>query len=73
MWREYQHVTKEGNPLGLSFAEYVAQRVIAAGTRFVYATNTGNAATDTTQTPWYVSACGHSHPWGRSCSGWTAI
>lgn len=67
MWRDYRRVVKDGNPLGLSFAEYVAQRVIAAGTRFVYASET-----NPTQTPWYVSACGHQHPWGESCGSWTS-
>ena len=28
-WRDYQHVMREGNPLGLSFTEYVAFRVMA--------------------------------------------
>ena len=65
MWRDYRTVLKEGNPLGLSFAEYVAQRVIAQGTRFVY-------STITTDVPWYVTTCGHRHPWGESCGSWTS-
>lgn len=67
MWRDYQHVMKEGNPLGLSFPEYVAHRVFSNGTRFIYTTDTSAS-----QTYWYMSSCGHSHPWGQSCSSWTA-
>ncbi len=65
-WRDYQQVMKDGNPLGLSFTEYVAHRVVSLGTVFIY------SATNTSQTPWYVSSCGHKHPWGESCGTMTA-
>ena len=58
-WRDYQSVIKEGNPLGISFVEYVTQRVIAA------AMPTYAEAKDA---PWYTAPCGHQHPWGASCS-----
>lgn len=58
-WRDYQKVCKEGNPLGLSFVEYVAQRVFATWVP---------SHTETTQAPWYVATCGHQHQWGKSCS-----
>lgn len=64
-WRDYQTVVKEGNPLGLSFVEYVAHRVRSLGTVIVYDTRAD-------QTPWYVSSCGHKHEWGESCGSWTA-
>jgi hypothetical protein len=64
-WRDYQRVLRDGNPLGLSYTEYVAQRVIAAGVQFVYTTSTS-------EVDWHVSACGHQHPFGESCNTWTA-
>lgn len=67
MWRDYRMMLKEGNPLGLSFVEYVAHRVFSSGTRFVYMGETTSG-----QAPWYVATCGHQHPWGQSCSSWTA-
>lgn len=60
-WRDYQHVVKAGNPLGLSYVEYVAQRVFAVFT----------AVTNATATEWLVASCGHRHEWGASCSTWT--
>lgn len=60
-WRDYQKVLKEGNPLGLSFVEYVTQRVFAD----IAPTTTYASSTDA---PWYVAACGHQHLWGASCS-----
>lgn len=65
MWRDYRSVIKDGNPLGLSFAEYIAQRVIAQGIRFVY------SQTSTDQVPWYVASCAHQHPWGETCQSVT--
>lgn len=61
MWREYQSVLKEGNPLGLSFVEYIAVKVMAQQPQTV---------TSTTQieTMYFTAACGHRHPWGASCS-----
>jgi hypothetical protein len=58
-WREYRPVCKEGNPLGLSFVEYVAQRVFA---------NFQTSYSETSAAPWYVAACAHKHPWGATCS-----
>lgn len=60
-WRDYQHVIKDGNPLGLSFVEYIAVRLYAAQPQLV-------SSTSTTNVEWYMSPCGHSHPWGVSCS-----
>jgi hypothetical protein len=62
-WRDYQAVIREGNPLGLSFVEYVATRVIAANPIPTY--------TAAPESPWYIAACGHSHLWGAACSTWT--
>lgn len=62
-WRDYQQMLREGNPMGLSFVEYIANRVVSLGSGFMY----GN-----TNAPVYVSACGHKHPWGESCGSWTA-
>jgi hypothetical protein len=65
-WREYQVIVREGNPLGISFVEYVAARVNAEGEpKFAYNTTASSNA------PWYMAACGHAHPWGASCSTWT--
>lgn len=58
-WRDYQKILKEGNPLGLSFVDYVAQRVLAAITP---------TYTEAPASPWYVAPCGHQHQWGASCS-----
>lgn len=60
-WRDYQHMVREGNPLGLSYVEYVAQRVLAVFTAY----------TDTAAAEWHVAYCGHKHPWGESCGTWT--
>lgn len=60
-WIEYRHVIATGNPLGLSFVEYIAHRVNALGPRPVYTDNTAFV-------PWYVAGCGHAHPWGVPCS-----
>jgi hypothetical protein len=60
-WREYQRMVKAGNSLGLSFVEYVAQRVHTPNT--VYSLST--------EVPWFVSTCGHSHPWGVACGSVT--
>ncbi len=65
LWRDYRSVLKDGNPLGLSFVEYVAARVMAR--QPVHA-----AATSSSDVHWYVSPCGHSHPWGAACSDWSA-
>jgi hypothetical protein len=65
-WREYQQVCADGNPLGLSYVEYVAHRVASLGSRIVYETSAD-------QTPWYVSTCGHQHPWGVTCASWTDV
>jgi hypothetical protein len=65
LWHDYQAIVREGNRLGMSFVEYVAIRVNARAPQFV-------AATSTTTENWYVSACGHSHPWGAACSDWSA-
>ena len=62
-WKDFQGVLKEGNPLGLSFVEYVAQRVLA---------NFTPTYTEAPQSPWYVSSCGHKHQWGAACEGATA-
>lgn len=59
-WRDYR---KADNPLGLSFVEYVAHRVASLGPRVTY--------TDAPDLPWYVSSCGHMHPWGESCNAVT--
>jgi lysozyme family protein len=56
-WREYQSMCKQGNPLGLSFVEYVAQRVHASTSIYTLSTDV----------PWFVTTCGHQHPWGVSC------
>lgn len=66
-WRDYQHVMRKGNPMGMSFTEYVAARVAALQPR-VFTTATANTPAVT----WYIAQCGHSHPWGESCSSWTA-
>lgn len=58
-WRDYQKMVKEGNPLGLSFVDYVAQRVFAALTP---------TYTEAPQAPWYVAPCGHQHLWGAACT-----
>lgn len=65
-WRDYQRVLSDGNPLGLSFVEYVAERV---------ALRRPTTATDAlpAHAPWYVAACGHEHPWGQPCSVWTSV
>lgn len=63
-WRDYQHVMKSGNPLGLSFVEYVASRMVAMAPQTVTTSSTNGA-------PWYMSQCGHAHEWGASCSNWT--
>lgn len=63
-WRDYQKVIKEGNPLGLSFVEYIAQRVVAANPQPM-------TYTAAPESPWYIAACGHSHLWGAACSVWT--
>lgn len=58
-WKDFQALCREGNPLGLSFVEYVAHRVLALGQ---------HAVSDAPASPWYVSECGHKHPWGESCA-----
>jgi hypothetical protein len=63
-WREYRREVKRGNPLGLSFTEYVAQKVIATGLQTVY--------TMASDAPWDVASCGHNHPWGESCGSYTS-
>lgn len=65
LWRDYQGVTKNGNPLGVSFVEYVFHRVAARQPVTV--------TSDTTGVPWYIASCGHQHPWGESCATWTDI
>lgn len=60
-WREYRKLVKEGQTNGLSFTEYVAARVHAPTT--VYALST--------DVPWFVSTCGHQHPWGVACGSVT--
>ncbi len=62
-WRDYQRVMKDGNPLGLSFVDYIALRVASLGPRLT--------VTSSTNVPWYVSSCGHRHEWGESCSSLT--
>ena len=62
-WRDYKVMCKEGNPLGLSFTQYVAHHVVSVGQRLT------DTATD--QTPWYIASCGHKHLWGESCATWT--
>ena len=62
-WRDYRHIIASGNPLGLSFVEYVAARVASLGTR-IEVSNNSNA-------PWYMASCGHSHAWGVACTGLT--
>jgi hypothetical protein len=63
-WRDYRTMCREGNPLGLSFMEYIAQRVLSTECMSSY-----TAADDS---PWYVAACGHQHQWGASCSEMSA-
>lgn len=60
-WQEYRHVTEAGNPLGISFVEYVAARVASLGQRYTYSANT-------TEAPVFVATCGHAHFWGVSCT-----
>lgn len=62
-WRDYQKVCHAGNPLGLSFVEFVAHRVLAQGQV---------THTEAAQAPWDVAPCGHKHTWGESCSSWTS-
>ena len=62
-WRDYQTLCRTGNPLGLSFVEYVAHRVLELAPQSVSAADAS---------PWYVATCGHHHPWGESCGTWTA-
>src|SRR5688500_6307518 len=61
--RDYQHVCREGNPLALSFVEYVAARLSSLGPR----TFTSTGCNDVT---WYPASCGHQHPWGQPCGSW---
>jgi hypothetical protein len=63
-WREYRKTVKEGNPLGLSYTEFVAQKVWAQGFRVVY--------TASSDAPVEVASCGHKHAWGESCGTYTA-
>lgn len=69
-WRDYQSVLREGNPRGLSFTEYVAQRVNPATITYGAATATESVPASV---PWYTAECGHRHPWGLPCSVWTAM
>ena len=56
-WRDYRRVQAAGNPYGLSFVEYVANRALA------------ESATDRMAVgPHYMASCGHVHAWGASCS-----
>lgn len=64
-WRDYLQLLRDGNPQGLSFVEYIANRVVSLGSAFMYGSGTD-------QGPFYVSSCGHKHPWGESCGSWTA-
>ena len=57
-WRDYQRECRDGNPLGLSFTEYVAHRVLSLGFQ---------SLSMAPSAPWYVSSCGHQHPWGVTC------
>lgn len=65
LWRDYQSVKEEGNPLGLSFVEYVMVRVAARQPDLPTTTRTDDAQ-------WYAATCGHQHPWGATCSDWSA-
>lgn len=56
-WREYRQMCRDGNPLGLSFVEFVAHRLQPQQTY-----------TEATAAPWYVAICGHRHQWGQPCS-----
>lgn len=58
-WREFQRIDKG---LGLSFTEYVAQRVAAERPQTV---------TAAMPAPWYTAECGHQHPWGFACTVWS--
>ena len=60
-WRDYLHIMEGGNPLGVSFTEYVALRVAAEGQVRYYVSDGSNA-------PSYMASCGHVHAWGASCS-----
>lgn len=60
-WREWQAMVKNGNPMGLSFTEYVAQRVHQPTSLYALST----------EVPWFVSTCGHQHPWGVACGSLT--
>lgn len=64
--REYwQAYLRDGTSLGLSFVEYVAARVNADKPMETY--------TSASSGPWYVAACGHTHPWGSSCAENTTV
>ena len=65
MWREYRKEVKRGNPNGLSYTEYVAQKVVAQGYRVLVYTSTADL-------PWDVAMCGHKHPFGETCGTYTA-
>ena len=64
-WRDWQHILRGGNPLGLSFVEYVAIRVYSERPQ-------GTVTATADASPWYVAQCGHQHPWGESCGTWTS-
>ncbi len=61
-WRDYRRHCAQGNRSGFSFVEYVAHRVLSLGP---------TTETSASAAPWYVSQCGHSHPWGIACGRWT--
>lgn len=67
-WRDYQNVLAAGNPLGLSFVEYVAYRVAIVSAPVAPVTVTTASGE---HIPWYTAQCGHRHPWGVSCNTWT--
>jgi hypothetical protein len=63
-WREYQAICDQGNPLGLSFVEYVSARLLSVGPKTYTSVSAENS-------PYFVSTCGHRHEWGVTCNNVT--
>lgn len=59
-WREYRQLVK-ADAIDLSFVEFVAKRVTAQNSMYSLST----------EVPWFVSTCGHQHPWGVACGSVT--
>lgn len=64
-WREYRDVLDGGNPLGISFVEFVASRVRSVNPMPVIIMDAGHSSNGM---PWYFASCGHAHPWGAACA-----